>query len=71
MNYTTRARAFATCSIAALLLAACGSSDTVEAENESVGSVAEKVAKSDIKPNPGKFRCRPSSCRECRPKCRK
>lgn len=36
-------------------LAGCGSSDTVEAENESVESVAEKVANSDIKPNPGKW----------------
>lgn len=55
MTNSMRFAALATLASAAALLAACGSSDTVEAENESVESVAQKVAKSDIKPNPGRW----------------
>lgn len=36
--------------VSALALAACNSSDTVEATNESAEAVAEKVAKSDFQP---------------------
>lgn len=37
-------------------LAGCGSQeDTIEAENESAESVAEKVAKSNIRPTPGRW----------------
>jgi|EndMetStandDraft_2_1072991.scaffolds.fasta_scaffold57541_2 hypothetical protein len=41
--------------LAALSLSACGKKDSVEAENESVESVAKKVAASDIKPLPGRW----------------
>jgi hypothetical protein len=40
---------------AALALSACGKKDSVVAENESVESVAKKVAASDIKPAPGRW----------------
>lgn len=46
---------FALASMGALTLAACGSGDTVEAENESVESVNEKIAAADLKPNPGRW----------------
>lgn len=36
-----------------LALGACG--DTIEAENKSVESVTERVAKSDIRPSPGRW----------------
>ncbi len=55
LTTTMRLSAFATVAIGALALAGCGSSDTIEAENESVESVAEKVAKADIRPSPGKW----------------
>lgn len=38
-----------------LALAACGSKDSIEAKNESVESVAKKVADSDLKPSPGRW----------------
>jgi len=40
---------------ATLLVAGCSSPDSVEAENESAESVAEKVAKSNIRPRPGRW----------------
>ena len=40
---------------AALALAGCNNSDTVTAKNESVASVADKVAASTIKPLPGRW----------------
>lgn len=40
-------------SLAVSALAGCGGSETIEAEDESVESVAERVAESDIKPRPG------------------
>lgn len=40
---------------AALALAGCNNSDTVKAKNESVASVADKVAASNIKPLPGRW----------------
>ncbi|HKX80514.1 MAG TPA: DUF3617 domain-containing protein [Novosphingobium sp.] len=43
---------------AALLLSACGKSDTIEAKNESVEEVARKVAQSDHRPAPGKWESR-------------
>lgn len=45
------------CVLAAMVtLSACGGqSDTVEAENESVESVAAKVADSDLRPRPGQW----------------
>ncbi|MDG2004168.1 MAG: DUF3617 domain-containing protein [Novosphingobium sp.] len=39
----------------ALAVSACGGGDTIEAENESVEAVAEKVAKADVRPNPGRW----------------
>jgi len=50
-----RLTAFTTVAIGALALASCGSADTIEAENESVESVAAKVAEADIHPSPGKW----------------
>ena len=47
--------AIAAAAVAAATLAGCNSSDTIEARNESAESVAQKVAKSDIRPNPGKW----------------
>lgn len=41
--------------LAACALAGCNSGDTVTAKNESVESVAEKVAASDAKPRPGRW----------------
>lgn len=38
-----------------MALAACGKSDKVEAKNESVDSVAQKVAKSGMRPTPGRW----------------
>ncbi|MCB2078012.1 MAG: DUF3617 domain-containing protein [Novosphingobium sp.] len=40
-------------SAGAIALAGCGSNESVEAENESAESVAEKVANAEIKPKPG------------------
>lgn len=40
---------------AALALTGCNNSDSIEAKNESAEKVAEKVAKSDIKPRPGRW----------------
>lgn len=39
----------------AFALAGCGKSDTVTAENESVASVAKKVAESDVRPRAGRW----------------
>ena len=39
----------------ALLLSACNDGDSVTAKNESVESVAAKVAKSDVRPRPGRW----------------
>ncbi len=55
MSVAFRRSALFAAAAGALTLAGCGSSDTIEAENESAESVAEKVAKSDIKPKPGKW----------------
>ena len=55
---TIRFRATTVCALAAgtLLLAACSSQDdTITAENESAESVAEKVAKADIRPKAGRW----------------
>ena len=41
--------------LAACALAGCNSGDTVTAKNESVESVADKVAASDNKPRPGRW----------------
>lgn len=41
--------------VAGLALAGCNNSDTVKAENESVASVANKVAASNIRPLPGRW----------------
>jgi hypothetical protein len=41
--------------LAALTLSSCDKKDSVEAKNESVESVARKVAASDIKPQPGRW----------------
>jgi len=41
--------------IGTLALGGCGKSDKIEAKNESVESVAEKVAKSDIRPSAGRW----------------
>jgi len=47
--------AVATAALSLLALAGCNSKDSVEAKNESVESVAKKVADSDIKPRPGRW----------------
>jgi hypothetical protein len=39
----------------AFALAACNNSDTVEGKNESIESVAKKVAASDLRPRPGRW----------------
>lgn len=41
--------------LGALAVSACGSGDNIEARNESAESVAEKVAKADIRPSPGRW----------------
>lgn len=41
--------------LALLILSACGSSDGVEAKNESPEAVAGKIAASDVKPQPGRW----------------
>jgi hypothetical protein len=41
--------------IVALALSACGDTNSVEAKNESVASVAGKVAASEVKPRPGRW----------------
>ena len=48
-------RLFFVLPLTALALAACNNSDTIVAKDESVESVAAKVAKSDIKPLPGRW----------------
>lgn len=40
---------------AGLVLAGCGSSDTIEARNETAAGVAEKVAASGMNPRPGRW----------------
>lgn len=55
MAFTFRRTSLAAAALASIALAGCGSSDTIEAENESAESVAKKVADSDIKPRPGKW----------------
>ena len=55
MTIISRRFALATAAAGTIALAACSSGDTIEAENESVESVAEKVANSDIKPTPGRW----------------
>ncbi len=41
--------------LGALGLAGCGSKDTIEAKDESVASVARKVAESDLRPRAGRW----------------
>jgi len=53
MTTTLRFSALSAAALASLALAGCG--DTIEAENESVESVAKRVAESDIRPSPGKW----------------
>lgn len=59
MNPSMRNVTLALLACAGLSLAACsGQEDTIEAENESVESVAAKVAKSDIRPRAGRWESR-------------
>jgi hypothetical protein len=55
MTRTIRLASLSALAIGMLALSACDSGDKIEAENESAESVAEKVAKSDIRPNPGRW----------------
>ena len=50
-----KTRHFAAIAVLASALAGCGSSDNVTAKNASVEEVAREVAKSDLKPNPGRW----------------
>jgi Protein of unknown function (DUF3617) len=55
MYSRNRLAALPALALATLAVAACGKQDSIEAENESASSVAEKVAKSNIKPMPGRW----------------
>jgi hypothetical protein len=55
MTRAIRLASLSALAIGLLALSVCGSDDKIEAENESAESVAEKVAKSDIRLNPGRW----------------
>jgi hypothetical protein len=55
MSHCLRLVSVSVLAIGTLALGACGGSDTVEAENESVESVAARVAGSDARPRPGRW----------------
>ncbi|MCX7863985.1 MAG: DUF3617 family protein [Novosphingobium sp.] len=55
MRWIDRLRPACVLAAGLLVLAGCGKGDTVEAGNESVQSVAAKVAKSDVRPAPGRW----------------
>lgn len=55
MKPSARIAAVPALALCLLALGACGDKSGVEAENESVGSVAGKVAASEIKPKPGRW----------------
>lgn len=56
MSVLFRACAVSTLAAGTLLIAACSSQDdTITAENESAESVAEKVAKADVRPRAGRW----------------
>jgi hypothetical protein len=48
-------RALVLTATASLVLAACGSSDSIDARNESPEAVAKKLAASNLKPRPGRW----------------
>ena len=54
MNHV-RAALLPVVAVSTLLIAGCGQEKGVDAKNESVESVAEKVAASNIKPQPGRW----------------
>ena len=58
IRFDFRLAAMSFIAVGALALSACGKNDTIEAKNESVDSVAEKVAKADLRPTPGRYETR-------------
>ena len=55
MNSRSRFATFAAIALGAFAVAGCSSQDSIEAKNESVESVAQKVASSSFKFNPGRW----------------
>ena len=55
MIRTFRHSALCALTVGALALSGCNKQDSVEAENESVGSVAAKIAKSELRPKAGRW----------------
>ena len=55
MNIRRRIFGFSMLALGAVAVAGCNSQDSVTAKNESVESVAKKVAKSGIRPKPGRW----------------